>query len=443
MSNSVQTKTNSTSGGILDALAEAHALYTEANPKSLARFTVARTAMPGGNTRSVLHYAPFPLAFASAEGAALTSVDGGRYTDFLGEYTAGLYGHSNPTIMKAIEGALENGISYGGHNVMEARLAELMCERFPSLELVRFTNTGTESNIMAIATAVAATERSTIVVFQGAYHGGVLSFQGANPLNLPYDFIVASYNDVERTAALLRELADTVAAVLIEPMLGSGGCIPATMDFLTMLREETRRIGAVLIFDEVMTSRLSRGGLQGLRGVLPDLTTFGKYLGGGMSFGAFGGNHALMDHFDPSRPGAWQHPGTFNNNVLSMAAGVAGLEEVLTEAELERLNARGDRLRNELNVAFEAGDIAMQATGIGSVLNIHATADPLVNVGDLAADDKAVKELLFFDLVADGFWLARRGMIALSIAVTDEDCERFMDAIRLFLQRRGAILPRR
>jgi len=399
--------------------------------------------MPGGNTRSVLHYAPFPLAFSSGEGASLISMDGDRYTDLLGEYTAGLYGHSHPVIMSAIRMALDSGISYGGHNAKEARLAALICERFPSVDLVRFTNSGTEANVMALATATAETGRRSVLVFRGGYHGGVLAFAVDSPLNLPHDFVLAEYNDVEGVRRILRERASSIAAVLVEPMLGSGGCIPATPEFLGMLREETRRIGAVLIFDEVMTSRLSVGGLQAVYGVTPDMTTLGKYLGGGMSFGAFGGSEALMRRFDPARDGAWQHAGTFNNNVLSMSAGVAGLEQVFTPDAVEELNARGDRLHRRLDELFENAGVAMQVTGIGSVLNVHATSAPLSTSADLRSSDEAVKELFFFDMLAAGFWLARRGMLALSLPLTDEDGDRFVAAVASFVERRAGLLPSR
>jgi glutamate-1-semialdehyde 2,1-aminomutase len=281
-------------------------------------------------------------------------------------------------------------------------------------------------------------------VFDGGYHGSVLGFAGGgSPINAPYEFVVGGYNDVEGTAALLAEHGESVAAVLVEPMMGTGGCLPASGAFMSMLREETARHGSLLVFDEVMTSRLAPGGAQELLGVTPDLTTFGKYLGGGMSFGAFGGRRDLMDRFDPSRPDHWRHAGTFNNNVLTMAAGITGLEQVFTVAVCEELNARGDRLRMAMNEAFERADVSMQATGLGSLLTIHATHGSLTTPADLTGSDERVKELLFFDLLADGFWVARRGMVTLSLPLTDEDCARFLAATEGFLERRAEVLPSR
>jgi glutamate-1-semialdehyde 2,1-aminomutase len=391
----------------VSALDDAVARYVARNPASEERARRAREVLPGGNTRSVLHFDPFPLAFARGEGAFLWSLDGDRYTDFLGEFTAGLYGHSNPAILDAIRGALDGGINYGGTNALEHQLAELLCARFPAFELVRFTNSGTEANLMALALALHHTGRREVLVFKGAYHGGVLAFwSGApSPVTVPHAFLLADYNDVEGTRALIRE--HELGAILVEPMLGSGGCIPASPGFLAMLREEATAAGALLIFDEVMTSRLPRPE------VAPDLMTVGKYLAGGMSFGAFGGRRELMEAFDPSRPGALVHAGTFNNNVVSLSAGIAGLTQVLTQDALDALNARGDRLREALDEI--ALDTPVHATGRGSLLAIHAPSEEL-------------QRLLFFELLDRGQWIAARGMLALSLPITDADCDAFAAA---------------
>ena len=308
------------------ALNDAKEAYVTRNPHSLARYVEATAVMPGGNTRTVLHYAPFPLAMARAEGCRMWDVDGAEYVDFLGEYTAGLYGHSHPVIRAAVDRALDNGISFGASNMTEAVFARVVCERF-GLQRVRFTNSGTEANLLAISVGRIFTRRKRVLVFNGAYHGAVFGFAaGGSPINAPFEFVIAPYNDIPRTRALIAEHAADLAVVMLEPMIGSGGCIPATAAFLAMLRAETTRIGALLILDEVMTSRLAPGGLQSVFGVQPDLTTFGKYIGGGMSFGAFGGRSEIMDLFDPRRADALPHAGTFNNNVLTMSAGLAGLD---------------------------------------------------------------------------------------------------------------------
>ncbi|HEY8289397.1 MAG TPA: aminotransferase class III-fold pyridoxal phosphate-dependent enzyme, partial [Acetobacteraceae bacterium] len=348
------------------ALAEAKEAYVTHNPKSLARYVEATAVMPGGNTRTVLHYAPFPLAMARAEGCRLWDMDGAEYVDFLGEYTAGIYGHSHPVIRAAVDRALSGGINFGASNMTEARFARAVCDRF-GLERVRFTNSGTEANLLAISLARIFTGRPKVLVFDGGYHGAVFGFAGGgSPINAPFDYVLAPYNDIAGTQALIARHAAELAVVILEPMMGGGGCIPAEPAFLAMLRAETSAAGALLILDEVMTSRLSPGGLQQTRGVQPDLTTLGKYVGGGMSFGAFGGRADIMDLFDPRRPNALPHAGTFNNNVLTMAAGLAGLTEVYTPDAANVLNARGDALRNRLNALCQAQGVPVQFTGIGS-----------------------------------------------------------------------------
>ena len=335
------------------AVADSIARYRARNPESERRAARAAEVLPGGNTRSVLHFDPFPLAFARGAGAHLWSLDGDRYIDLLGEYTAGLYGHSNPVILDAVRHALAGGISFGGTNDLEHQLAELLCRRFEAMELVRFTNSGTEANLMALALALHHTGRREILTFKGGYHGGVLAFGGGqpSPVTVPHAFVLGDYNDTDATRALIREHADTLGAILVEPMLGSGGCIAGSREFLLMLREEATTAGALLIFDEIMTSRLGPQGVGGLEQITPELMTVGKYLAGGMSFGAFGGRRDLMSAYDPTRAGSLFHAGTFNNNVLSMSAGIAGLSRVLTDEALTALNARGDRLRNDLNRA--------------------------------------------------------------------------------------------
>ncbi|MFZ4511115.1 MAG: aspartate aminotransferase family protein [Candidatus Nanopelagicales bacterium] len=410
------------------ALTEARERYVAQRPVGAAMHAEAREVMPGGNTRTVLYHPPFPMRISRGHAQRVVDVDGHEYVDMLGEYTAGLYGHSQKVILDAVRAALDNGISLAGHNVYEARLAREIVDRFPALELVRFTNSGTEANLMAIALARVVTGRPGIAVMRGGYHGGLLYFGGGgSPVNAPYDAIVLDYNDVEGARGSIREHADRLAAVVVEPVLGSGGVIPATREFLQALQEEARAHGVLLILDEVMTSRLSPSGAAPLFGLTPDLLTLGKYLGGGLSFGAFGGRADLMGRFDPSQPGALPHAGTFNNNVLSMAAGLAGLTQVLDDARLEALNARGDRLRAELQRVMAPH--GWTATGMGSMVGFHPVSGPVRSPADLADADDRRRELLFLDLLERGFYVAPRGFIALSIEVTDDDVDEFVAAV--------------
>jgi len=423
---------------LADALTQARRRYAEANPGSRAAFESACADMPGGNTRTVLFHQPFPLRMQRGSGARLWDVDGHEYIDFLGDFTAGLFGHSDPVIAEAMRRALDGGLALSGHNTLEARLAQGICARFPSIDLIRFTNSGTEANLLALALAVAATGRRRILVFDGAYHGSLLAFaQGGAVTNVPHDWIVGTYNDQGGADALLDRYGPELAAVLVEPMLGSGGCVPGDPQFLRLLRRRTIECGALLVFDEVMTSRLAPGGRQAELGIPADLTTLGKYFGGGASFGAFGGRAELMSAFDPRRPDALAHAGTFNNNVLTMSAGLAALQ-VLSPAAMSELNTRGDRLRTCLNDL--ATGLPMTFTGLGSLMTVHFTGKPVRNAADVAAADQGLQELFYFDLLNAGVYLARRGMSALSLPLGDAECDAMVLAVAEFIHRRQALL---
>ena len=431
----VQTRT------LQDLAAEAAARYGAANPLSRASFERSTGFLPGADTRTVNHYAPFPVTIVRGEGARLYDLDGHEYVDFLNDHTAGLYGHSNPVIQAAIATAAQNGLTLGGPTPNQQEFAELIYGRFPSVERVRFTNSGTEANLMAASLARAVTGRDAVVVFDGGYHGGPLSFTGADRrLNLPFQWVVREYNDAESARSLIDERAGELACVLVEPMLGGGGCIPATRAFLSALRDATEQSGALLIFDEVQTSRLAPGGLQEVLGIHADLTTFGKYLGGGASFGAFGGRADLMDRFDPRRPDHFSHAGTHNNNVLTMAAGLAGLRDVLTPAALRRLNQRGDALRDALNAVATRLDAPAQVTGRGSIMNVHFQRAQIRCHADLAATPQAARDLFHLEMLLAGIWIARRGFMSVSLAHDDEDCGRLAAEFESFLERHGGAI---
>ena len=423
------------------ALAEAQTRYHARHPKSAHRHAGAASHLPGGNTRTVLHYSPFPLTFAGGNGNRLTDVDGLTYLDLLGEFSAGLYGHSNPIIQAAMEKALDDGLVLGGPNVYEAPLADAICARFTSMDLVRFTNSGTEASLMALSIARAlAPDRRRVMVFDGAYHGGAFNFrEGHSQLNAPFEWLIGEYNEIEGTRALLRSHGASVSTVLVEPMLGRG-CIAGTAEFLRMLRTECTALGIVLIFDEVMTSRLSPAGLQGLLGIRPDMTTLGKYLGGGASFGAFGGRRDIMQRLDPARPDAYSHAGTFNNNVLSMAGGLAGLTQVLSPQEATRINALGERLRDQLNSVAASRSLPFQATGAGSLIGMHFSGRKLSKGGDIGPDG-AIETLFHLEMIDRGYYFARRGYISLSLPTLEADCDAFVAAVDEFLAAYGSLIP--
>jgi glutamate-1-semialdehyde 2,1-aminomutase len=420
-------------GDLVGRLAEAESRYVESNPESCRLHEQRARFMPGGNTRTTIHQPPFPLTIVRGEGARITDADGHEYVDFLGEYTAGLYGHSHPVIVAAIREALADGIVLGAPNKYEAALAEAVCTRFPAIDLVRFCNSGTEANLLALSLARVATGRSGVLVFAGAYHGGILLFShGVSPLNPPFEWVVGEYNDAAGAARLVEEHAHELAAVIVEPLQGAAGVIPGDPEFLRALREATEANGVLLVFDEVMTSRLSPGGMQEALGIHPDLTTLAKFVGGGLAFGAFGGRADLMGRFDPSRPDALQHGGTFNNDVLTMAAGAAGLTQVLTPAEIARLNGLGDRLRDRLNAFASERGIAFCSTGRGSLVGLHFACGPVRSEADVP-EPAELRGLLHLHMLERGFSYGRRGFIALSLPLGEAEIDGFAAAVEEFL----------
>lgn len=437
------------------ALTQAHELYTRRHPTSRKNYEEACKYMPGGNTRTVLFANPFPLTIDSGEACYLTTIDGTRYVDFLGEYTAAIYGHSHPEIKAALQTALEGGWNYGGHNKLEPQLARIVCERFPAIELVRFVNSGTEANMMAIATALAVTGRKKVLIFKKGYHGSTISgkVQSGKPtINLPHDFVLGTYNDVQGTQDLVRSLSkDSLAAILVEPMLGSGGCFAGTAEFLTTLRRLADETKALLIFDEVMTSRLDYHGLGHKMGVTPDLMTLGKWIGGGMSFGAFGGRKDIMQLYDP-RTGSLDHPGTFNNNVFTMNAGIAGCS-LLTPDKLKALNDLGDSLRRQVEAILSKTDIEGTTPVSPPQDELHSEQHPqrlpkmyIKGVGSLnafhfAGPDRDVLQSLFFHhMLQNGIYMAQRGFIALNIMLTEEHVAQFVQAVKAFTDRYASSL---
>jgi glutamate-1-semialdehyde 2,1-aminomutase len=422
-------------GRLSAALDAARQHYAEQRPRSRALAERAAKVLPGGNTRTVLHIDPFAFRVVGADGSILHDADGFDYVDLLGDYSAGLLGRRD-AVADVIRGVLERGWSYGATSEPETEFAEAVVARFPSIEQVRFTNSGTEANVMALMTARHVTGRGTVVVFDHGYHGGPLYFGAAGaPLRIPFDYVVLPFNDVDAAEAAFAARGDEIACVLVEPMQGSGGCIPGEPAFLAALRNLTAAHGAVLVFDEVMTSRLAVGGAQQLLGITPDMTTLGKYLGGGLSFGAFGGRADLMATFDPAR-GGLSHAGTFNNNAFTMAVGAYVASELLGADALAAVNQRGDRLRAGLQARFDASPLPFCVTGWGSLLCVHPVAAP----AELDDADPAWRDLFFHDLLDAGYYTAPRGYMALSMEVSDDDTGGFLEAVAAFCAERVALL---
>lgn len=464
------------------AMAAAHATFRAHNAESLRLHEEAADHMPGGNTRTVLYAEPYPIAIRSGSGNKLTSVDGHTYTDFLGEFSAGLFGHSHPRIAEAVQTALAAGWNYGGESVFEKTLARQFTARFAAggVDLVRFTNSGTESNTFAIGAAVQFTGRKKILIFTNGYHGGTFVFPmdlcrwthagavGPAPcrnMNLPHEFVAAPYNNLAETQAVVDALPpDSLAAILVEPVQGSGGCRPATPAFLRYLRSTADRLGALLIVDEVMASRLGpSGALAALPGepIRADLMTFGKWIGGGMTFGAFGGRRDVMALFDPALGAArrFMHPGTYNNNVFTMCAGIAALDIYDADA-VAALNARGDRLKQGITQALFAAGLYRedQRAFLEDVVEVDslveetklytgpdaapvplprvflASRGSMLNLRFAGPDAGKWHNIYYHFMLEKGIYMASRGYTPLHLLVSDDDVQMFVAAVEDFLQ---------
>jgi glutamate-1-semialdehyde 2,1-aminomutase len=425
------------------AILRAEQAYAAANPLSRARYERAGHVLPGGHSRQTLFYSPFPLTIAGGRDARITDLDGHEYLNLVGDFAAGVYGHTCAPIQRAVSEAMQAGVSLSGLNTKEMELAELISRRIPSMEQLRFCNSGSEACLFAVQVARHATKRPKLLVFNGCYHGGFMIYGPSDPpLSVPFPLVKATYNDVAGTRAILRSNAADLAAVIVEPMLGSGGAIPGSPEFLTMLREETRRLGIVLIFDEVMTSRLAPGGVQGLRAIDPDMTTLGKFWGGGFAFGAFGGKRELMRHLDVSKGGQLSQGGTFNNNIVAMTAGLVGARDVYTPEACVALNSLGDSLRLQLNALGRSLHLNFHATGIGGVLNTHWNEPGMTEPSLVEPAASPVRRLFQLEMIARGYFVTQRGMINLALPMTEADIKSFVGEVRDYLKRHADLLPR-
>jgi glutamate-1-semialdehyde 2,1-aminomutase len=421
--------------------------YRAMTQGSAALHRRAQRTMPGGDTRTVISFAPHPLYVAEADGCRLTDVDGNVYLDLLGNYTSMVHGHAHPDIVAAVTSQIARGSGYAAGTEHAVTLAEILVDRVPGLDAIRFCNSGTEATLNAIRAARAFTGRAGVVKFEGGYHGShdtveisvapPLAEAGpdAAPMSVPEepgipggvidDVAVAPFNDLEATGAIARRI--NPAAIIVEPMLGASGTIPPGPGFLEGLRALADEVGSVLIFDEVITFRLAEGGAEEWSEVRPDLATFGKVIGGGLAVGAFGGRSEIMDMYAPPDPTLVQS-GTFNANPLTMAAGVAGMR-LLDGAAIHRLAVLGVRFAEGLEKAVADAGIAGVVTGMGSLWTLHFTAGPVVDYRSKAAADSDLQRRFHLALLTEGVFSAPRGMFALSTVMTEDDVDAALQGI--------------
>lgn len=395
------------------ALRDLRSRYAEQRPRSRAAQLEAEKWVPGALSHASRSVVPFPFRAAEAFGAMILDVDGHTYIDLSGEYTAGVLGHNPPAVAEAVEGVLRRGWALGARLEDELVVARLLCQRFPAMERVRLVNSGTEANLLALGIAAGFTGRTQVVAARGACHGSLFTFaDGQGALNVPHPVTLVRYNDLRDAKGALA--SEDVSCVIVEPWHGAGGRVIGEASFLEGLREECSRRGTLLVFDEVMTSRLAPGGLQRTLGIEPDLTTVGNHLAGGLSFGAVGGRAVVLDVLDATGRFETRHPGRVNN-AFSMAAARAVLEAALPSVDASRLNCEGDRMRRILEGELWHLDIGLAISGRGSMMQFRA-------------DDPRRVEWLFHTLLARGVYMRPTGMIALSAALTDGMRERAIEA---------------
>lgn len=429
--------------------------YLNRTKQSQASDARAKKYLPGGDTRTSTYFFPHPSYMDRGEGCYLYDCDGNRHIDFLNNFTSLIHGHNHLAVFKAASTQLEKGTAFASASAIQSELAEIICERVPSIDMIRFANSGTEATMMAMRAARAFAGKDIIVKMDGGYHGthdfaevniiadfqseGMPSARVAGP-GIPAcvldGVMVAPFNDLDAVEGMLAEHKDKIAAVIMEPVLGAGGGILPKARYLEGMRELADKYGVLLIFDEIITFRLSLGGLQRLKGVEPDLTALGKIIGGGFAAGAFGGRKEIMERFDPAHPQAIVHAGTFNGHNVTMAAGVATLQHY-GQAEIDRINKLGDRLRGGFNQAFQAAGIKGQATGLGSLVVVHWTDGEIASPRDVLLSVRSAAELpglLHLEMMNRGVFSASRGMYCISTPMTEKEIDQAAEAFEATLR---------
>jgi glutamate-1-semialdehyde 2,1-aminomutase len=400
--------------------------YLARTPRSRALFERATAALPGGSTRTTVYSAPYPPYADRGSGLSFTDVDGNVYRDFLGNYTSLILGHAHPVVVAAVEAQVRRGSAFGAPTETEIELAEELRRRLPSIEHLRFTSSGTEATMFAIRAARAFTGRPLIAKFDHSYHGthdlvmagtpGVPDAMGGLVVELPW-------GDPDRIAAVLRGHETELAAIIIEPVQGAGGVRPPEPGFLAFLRDLCDRVGALLIFDEIISFRIAPGGAQEVHGVRPDLTTLGKIIAGGYPLAAFGGRADVMAIFDARQRRAVSHGGTFNGNPVAAAAGLATLRQLTPDA-YERLDALGARLTARLGERIVADRLDARVVNVGSLFQVFRG-----EAGAAFAAGAGQPSELFLGLLLEGFYVAPRGMGAIPTVATEQDVDDLADAL--------------
>ena len=380
--------------------------------------------------------------------------DGFKLLDFQNNYTSLIHGHAHPETVEAVREQIAKGSAYTAPFEKQIELSKILTERFPSMDMIRYTNSGTEANMHALRIARAYTGKAKIIKTEGGYHGTTDVFEASVDPNIKKagtldqikvipesrgvsenalkDVLVVPFNDIERTRKMIEEHHREVACIIIEPIMGSAGQITPDLEYLKFLREITTQYHIVLIFDEVVTGRLSLGGAQKFYGVTPDLTTMGKIIGGGTPVGAFGGKQEIMQMYDP-REKKMYHSGTFNGNAVTMAAGLATMKAYNQEA-VDYVNGLGTLFKEGVLKIYERLGLNMKISGAGSIYNILFTNKEVKNYRDVASAHEELNKVLYMSLLTKGVFDAERGMFCMSTAMTEEDIHFGLDALEASLR---------
>ncbi len=431
------------------------ARYRERTPNSQAQHELARRVLPGGDTRISTHYGPYPTYMATGEGAWLTDCDGNRYLDLLNNYTSLVHGHAPPAIVEDAADQLTQGTVFGSASKPQVEFAKLLIERVASVEMLRFTNSGTEATMMMMRAARAFTGRDVIVKIDGGYHGAqdlvkvnVSAEPDRNkklearvegrgvPSSVLDTVMVAPFNDLNAMETTLAEHHRRIAAIIVEPMANSGGMIPPLPGYLRGLRDLADQYDVLLLFDEVVTLRLSSGGMQEIYGVVPDMTAMAKVIGGGFPIGAFGGKAAIMEQFNPDRASeVIQHSGTFNGNNITMVAGMAAMQR-LDQAAIDRINSLGDRLQAGINSIFRSASLRARCHGYGSLQQIQWTDEDLISLGDVRRANQdlgKLPQLFHLELLNRGIHCSPRTMFNISTPTQEADIDQALASVEATL----------
>jgi len=423
--------------------------YISKTSKSKQLYERAKRVLPSGVSYFLRYFDPYPFYTARAKGSKIVDVDGNEYIDFwLGHYVL-ILGHSPPEVVKAVKQQIENGTHYGTCHELEIALAEQIVKMVPSAEMVRFTNSGTEAIMYAIRLARTYTKREKIVKLEGGWHGGydALHIAVNPPLDVPEssgitegaqkDTIVISFNDLEEARNKLKN--ENIAAIIVEPVLGAGGGIPADKDFLKGLKELCLEKDALLIFDEIITGfRLAPGGAQQHYGVPPDITILGKIMGGGFTIGAITSRREVMEHMDPllyERPKFSFHGGTFCANPISLTAGLTTLKLLEDGHTLNRLNRLGDKIRNQLRDTFGKANTDVYVSGVSSIFQTHFTREEVRDIRSAFRGDKAKLTEYHMYLINNGVFFLPKKIGVLCRAHTSEDINKFLLETENYLKR--------